>query len=88
MKSILAIFILSLAASSLSSSLSSDSTLTLKDPTNGDEIFQVGQYSVQHKLYLSLFTWGLDHSVDVWAPQGEGTFPVIYFVPGIAGFLN
>jgi hypothetical protein len=27
----------------------------------------------------------LDHSVDVWAPAGEGTFPVVYFIPGLAG---
>ena len=48
-------------------------------------IYQEGPYTVQHKLYNSLFIWGLDHSVDVWAPEGEGNFPVVYFIPGIAG---
>jgi hypothetical protein len=69
--------------------LASASALTLTDGTNAEDIFEVGPFTVQHKLYLSLFTWGLDHSVDVWAPQGEGNFPVIYFIPGIAGsFIN
>ena len=49
------------------------------------EIYQPGPHTVKYNQYNSLFIWGLDHSVDVWAPEGEGTFPVIYFVTGVAG---
>jgi hypothetical protein len=51
------------------------------------EIYQPGPYITKHKQYNSLFIWGLDHSVDVWAPAGDGTFPVVYFITGLAGLL-
>jgi hypothetical protein len=60
-------------------------SLAVAFATTGVEIYQPGPYAVHHKLYNSLFIWGLDHSVDVWAPEGEGNFPVVYFIPGLAG---
>ena len=53
--------------------------------TRGQDIYQPGPYSVQHELYLSIFSIGLDHNIDVWAPDGPGEFPVIFFVPGFTG---
>jgi len=53
-----------------------------------DDVYQPGPYEVNHKLYYGLFNAGLDHDVDVWAPTAEGSFPIIYFIPGIAGKLK
>ena len=51
------------------------------------DIYQTGPHPVKHKQYNSFFIWGLDHTIDVWAPSGEGTFPVVYFVTGLAGLI-
>ena len=53
--------------------------------TSEVDVYQPGPYSVKHNIFVSLFTWGLDHNVEVWAPEAEGNFPVIYFIPGLAG---
>lgn len=50
-----------------------------------NDVYQPGPYEVNRKLYFGLFNFGLDHDVDVWGPAAEGTFPVIYFIPGLAG---
>jgi len=59
--------------------------LTLLVFVRSEDIYQPGPFEVQHKLYFSLFNFGLDHDIDVWAPQAAGSYPIIYFIPGIAG---
>jgi len=59
--------------------------LSLLSLSSANDIYSPGPYEVEHKLFLSLFQGGLDHNLDVWAPKAEGTFPVIYFIPGLAG---
>ncbi len=56
--------------------------------TSAQEIYQPGPFTVQHTIYLSLFNVGLDHNVDVWAPDGSGEFPVVFFIPGFTGTPN
>ena len=39
------------------------------------------------RLYLATFNNGLDHQVDVWAPDAPGKFPVIYMLGGMGALF-
>jgi len=46
-----------------------------------------GPYPPEHRLYLATFNNGLDHQVDVWAPDAPGKFPVIYMMGGMGAIF-
>merc|ERR550539_1101587 len=46
-----------------------------------------GPYSTEHKLYFPQLNAGLDHQVDVWAPDAAGTFPIVYNFGGLGSIL-
>ena len=39
------------------------------------------------RFYNRFLINGLNHELDVWAPVGAGTFPVIYFLGGLGGII-
>merc|ERR1711970_283190 len=55
--------------------------VSLLDPWND------GPFQTKHKLYNGFLNNGLDHELDVWAPNGAGSFPVIYFLGGLGGII-
>jgi len=46
-----------------------------------------GDLPVEHKFYNRFTINGLDHELDVWTPDAEGNFPVIYFLGGLGGII-
>ncbi len=50
--------------------------------------YEAGSFEVGDASYGSLLVPGLDHNLEIWAPNAEGNFPVAYFLTGFAGKLN
>ena len=46
-----------------------------------------GPHDVQEKTYYRILTNGLDHTLVAWVPNTSGSFPVIYFNPGVGGMV-
>jgi len=46
-----------------------------------------GPFQPKHKLYNGFLNNGLNHELDVWAPDDAGKFPVIYFLGGLGGII-
>lgn len=44
-----------------------------------------GPHPVKHKTFNGIFNAELDHNLAVWAPDDPGSYPVIYFITGLAG---
>merc|ERR1719184_658956 len=49
--------------------------------------WEEGPFQPKHKFYNRFLINGLNHELDVWAPDGPGTFPVIYFLGGLGGII-
>jgi len=52
-----------------------------------DGPWEAGPFEPRHKFYNRFLINGLNHELDVWAPDGPGTFPVIYFLGGLGGII-
>lgn len=50
-----------------------------------DGPYTYGPHLVKHKTFNGIFNAELDHNLGVWAPDDPGSYPVIYFVSGLAG---
>ena len=48
-----------------------------------------GPYTPTHRHYFPQLNTGtgLDHQLDVWAPDGAGSFPIIYNIGGLGALL-
>merc|ERR1712013_162574 len=55
--------------------------------STSDGPWEAGPFQPKHKFYNRFLINGLDHELDVWAPDGAGTFPVIYFLGGLGGII-
>ena len=47
--------------------------------------YESGPYVVKQRKYGEILNWELDHTLKVWVPDSEGTFPVVYHLTGLAG---
>jgi len=56
-------------------------------PTDQSGPWAAGPFEPRHKFYNRFLINELDHELDVWAPDGPGTFPVIYFLGGLGGII-
>ena len=50
--------------------------------------YESGPYVVKQRKYGEILNWELDHTLKVWIPDSEGTFPVVYHLTGLAGEYN
>ena len=48
--------------------------------------YDEGPYKVGHFSVIGFNNPGLERNIEIWAPDVEGEFPVIYFLSGFAGF--
>ena len=46
-----------------------------------------GPHDVQEKTYYRILTNGLDHTLVAWVPNTSGSFPIVYFNPGVGGMV-
>ena len=44
-----------------------------------------GPNPVKHVTFNGIFNAELDHNLGIWAPNKPGSYPVIYFITGLAG---
>ena len=47
--------------------------------------YESGPYLVKQREFGGIFNWELDHTLKVWIPDSEGTFPLVYHLTGLAG---
>ena len=47
--------------------------------------YESGPYVVKQRKYGEILNWELDHTLKVWVPDSEGTFPLVYHLTGLAG---
>ncbi len=55
---------------------------------NLDNPYEAGPYEVKRTSVISILNPGLDHNIEIWAPNVEGMFPVVYFMSGVGGKEN
>merc|ERR1719312_445041 len=49
--------------------------------------WEEGAFTPKYKFYNGFLINGLSHELDVWAPDDEGTFPVVYLLGGLGGLI-